>query len=77
MALGGLWGALGGMALGEALGTPMLQGAPGGLGKVYLHKVAPFCSRLQKFNFSLFNEVFLMVPLTKSEAGRGLRDPGS
>ena len=69
--------ALGGLALGEALGTPRLQGASRRFGKVYLHKIAAFCSHLQKIFFSLFHEVFLMVPLTTSEAGRGLRYPGS
>ena len=52
--LGGLWEKLwegSGRALGRALGALAALEAPGVSGMVYLHKVAPVCSRLQKFLF--------------------------
>jgi hypothetical protein len=53
------------------------SGCSRGVWWVYLHKAAPLCSRLHKFPFCLFYEVFLKVPPTKSAAGQRLRDAGS
>ena len=48
--LGGLWGGSG-KALGWSLEALAALEAPGVSGMDYLHKVAPCCSRLQKFFF--------------------------
>ena len=66
-----------GNALGRALGAQAALEAPGVSGMVYLHKVAPIRSRLQKRKKCSLYDVFLRVPLTKSAAGQRLRDAGS